>query len=36
MSVCGYVHVSVGAGGIQQRALDPLELALQVIVSYKM
>lgn len=34
MSVCGYACMSVDAGGVQKRALDPLELELQVIVSY--
>ena len=33
VSVCGYVHVNVGAGGNQKRASGPLELWLQVVVA---
>ena len=35
LSVFIYVHhMRVGAGGGQKRALDPLELQLQIVVSY--
>lgn len=31
--VCGVVHMSAGAGRIQKKASDPLELELQAVVN---
>lgn len=33
VSVCGFVHMGMGAQGRQKGALDPLELKIQAIVS---
>lgn len=34
LSVCGYVHTSSGAYGVQKGAPDTLDLELQVVVSW--
>lgn len=35
MSVYGYVHLSTGAHRSLKRSLDPLELKLQMVVSWE-
>lgn len=35
IAMCEYVHMSVGAHKGQMRALDPLELDLQVVLSHQ-
>lgn len=34
-SACGYVHMSAGTCGVQNRAADPLELELQAVVTFQ-